>query len=424
MDHTPGQRQFVSVDKYRDYYQGKYGLSDAQMDELIASRLADQAAVRRAPPRRDHPAVPGARAHAGQPRRRHARPTSRRRPRPGRRSPSSRPRSRPPAPPRAYGLAILAGAPNLVLRRLALRATSRRPTWRGTICSTSCPPTTCRPALLHGAFLLHARLDPAAGGDRQRDGDPGRAGGARRPWRHRAGLRADLVRVRVMGLPVVRAVWRGGRRVVRPTIHRSSSSGNASPDHQGHEGPDVIELLGSAFAGRARDAAPRVCAARGRRPDAGPSRSRGAARTDRRRHGTPGPGRGTSLGEPRPLDAGQRVGSAGCAGWSIPGRLVAHRSLFWNALAPAGVRALGGLLRSRRRDRDAVRTALERVGLRGRAEEPAAGFVADRLRFRIARALVHGPEHLVVREPDAVLRRRSWRPSGPARHIARSSDSG
>lgn len=28
MDHSPGQRQFVKMDKYYEYYQGKYGLSD------------------------------------------------------------------------------------------------------------------------------------------------------------------------------------------------------------------------------------------------------------------------------------------------------------------------------------------------------------------------------------------------------------
>lgn len=35
MDHTPGQRQFVSYEKYRQYYQGKYALSDQQMEEFV-----------------------------------------------------------------------------------------------------------------------------------------------------------------------------------------------------------------------------------------------------------------------------------------------------------------------------------------------------------------------------------------------------
>jgi alpha-D-ribose 1-methylphosphonate 5-triphosphate diphosphatase len=42
MDHTPGQRQFVDVDKYRLYYMKKYGLSDAEFDEFLAARRADQ----------------------------------------------------------------------------------------------------------------------------------------------------------------------------------------------------------------------------------------------------------------------------------------------------------------------------------------------------------------------------------------------
>jgi len=35
MDHTPGQRQFADEAKYRQYYQGKHGLNDAQMDEFV-----------------------------------------------------------------------------------------------------------------------------------------------------------------------------------------------------------------------------------------------------------------------------------------------------------------------------------------------------------------------------------------------------
>lgn len=38
MDHTPGQRQFVREDKYRQYYQGKHGLSDSEMDTFTRNR--------------------------------------------------------------------------------------------------------------------------------------------------------------------------------------------------------------------------------------------------------------------------------------------------------------------------------------------------------------------------------------------------
>ena len=59
MDHTPGQRQFVSVDKYRQYYQGKYGLTDTQMDALIEARIADQERYAAPPPGRGHATLPG-----------------------------------------------------------------------------------------------------------------------------------------------------------------------------------------------------------------------------------------------------------------------------------------------------------------------------------------------------------------------------
>ncbi|MBA5778951.1 alpha-D-ribose 1-methylphosphonate 5-triphosphate diphosphatase [Stappia sp. F7233] len=38
MDHTPGQRQFTSLDAYRIYYQGKKGFSDEAMDAYIRMR--------------------------------------------------------------------------------------------------------------------------------------------------------------------------------------------------------------------------------------------------------------------------------------------------------------------------------------------------------------------------------------------------
>jgi ABC-type phosphate/phosphonate transport system ATPase subunit len=95
-----------------------------------------------------------------------------------------------------------------------------------------------------------------------------------------------------------------------------------------------------------------------------------------------------------------------CADIDPGASLVGHRSLFWNALAPsAGPRALGRLLRlPRRREREAVLAALDRAGLRARADESVAtlsGF--DRLRFLIARALARRPRHLVVRDPDTAI---------------------
>ena len=42
MDHTPGQRQFVNIDKYKQYYTGKHGVPLAQMEEFVEMRLANQ----------------------------------------------------------------------------------------------------------------------------------------------------------------------------------------------------------------------------------------------------------------------------------------------------------------------------------------------------------------------------------------------
>jgi alpha-D-ribose 1-methylphosphonate 5-triphosphate diphosphatase len=43
MDHTPGQRQFRDPVKLRDYYRGKGGMNDAELDILFARRLENAA---------------------------------------------------------------------------------------------------------------------------------------------------------------------------------------------------------------------------------------------------------------------------------------------------------------------------------------------------------------------------------------------
>ena len=43
MDHTPGQRQFRDPLKLRDYYRGKGGMNDAELDVLFARRLENAA---------------------------------------------------------------------------------------------------------------------------------------------------------------------------------------------------------------------------------------------------------------------------------------------------------------------------------------------------------------------------------------------
>ena len=213
MDHTPGQRQFVSLDKYREYYQGKYGLSDAQMTALIQARVADQqryAAHHRAEITRrcrargltlvshddatiahveeaakvgtaiaEFPTTLEA-AHAA----------------------------------RAYGLAILAGAPNVVCGgshsgNVAALELARHGLLD--ILSSDYVPA----ALLHAAVLLHTRLGlslPAA--IATVSATPAERAGLDDRGEIAPGRRGDLVRVRVVdGLPVVRAVWRQGHRI-------------------------------------------------------------------------------------------------------------------------------------------------------------------------------------------------------------------
>ncbi|MGF1520287.1 MAG: alpha-D-ribose 1-methylphosphonate 5-triphosphate diphosphatase, partial [Nodosilinea sp.] len=42
MDHTPGQRQFSQVEKYKEYYQGKHGVASEEMEGFIQARLDAQ----------------------------------------------------------------------------------------------------------------------------------------------------------------------------------------------------------------------------------------------------------------------------------------------------------------------------------------------------------------------------------------------
>ena len=44
MDHTPGQRQFAKLDKFREYYMGKHGMSETEVDDFIRDRIAAQQA--------------------------------------------------------------------------------------------------------------------------------------------------------------------------------------------------------------------------------------------------------------------------------------------------------------------------------------------------------------------------------------------
>jgi alpha-D-ribose 1-methylphosphonate 5-triphosphate diphosphatase len=213
MDHTPGQRQFVSVDKYRQYYQGKYGLTDAQMDALIESRLVDQeryAARHRAEVTRQCQAARITLVSHDDATVAHVEEAAK----VGTAIAEFPTTLEAAHAARAYGLAILAGAPNLVCGgshsgNIAAADLARRDLLD--IISSDYVPAS----LLHGAYLLHARLAiPLPDAIATVTATPAERAGLDGRGRIEAGYRADLVRVRLItDLPVIRGVWRGGQQV-------------------------------------------------------------------------------------------------------------------------------------------------------------------------------------------------------------------
>lgn len=212
MDHTPGQRQFRSLDDYKRFY-GIRRTPD-ELDRYIEARLADHA--RYSGPHRAH-IVRRARelglalashddatiAHAEEAARDGVAiaefPTTLE------------------AASAAHdaGLAILMGAPNVVRGRSHSGNISATDLVRAgllDILSSDYVPF----ALLQAAFLLPERVEgmglPAALATVTRN--PARAAGLTDRGEIAVGKRADLVRIKVIGgLPVVRGVWRQGIRV-------------------------------------------------------------------------------------------------------------------------------------------------------------------------------------------------------------------
>ena len=213
MDHTPGQRQFVSLDKYREYYQGKFGLNDLQMETLIATRRAEQAqfgdahraaivalAQKHGLPLASHDdATP---AHVEEARAAGAVIAE---------FPTTLEAAR---AARALDLAVLAGAPNLVCGGShsgnVAAATFAHEDLLDIVSSDYVPAS-----LLHAAFLLHRRH----GVDLPRAVamvtlTPARRVGLEDRGEIAPGKRADLVRLRLVDdVPVIRGVWRQSRRI-------------------------------------------------------------------------------------------------------------------------------------------------------------------------------------------------------------------
>ena len=214
MDHTPGQRQYTTLDHYIAYYQKKLRLTDAEMDEFIRKRRAEHdlyadrnrsAILSRgreiglAFASHDDATV----AHVDEALRDGVRiaefPTT----------------LEAAAASHGGGLAVLMGAPNVVRGKSHngnISASELAAAGVLDVLSSDYVPF----ALLQAALLLPERADnitlPRAIG--MVTANPARAAKLDDRGEIAIGKRADLVWVKRIGdLPVVRSVWRQGRRV-------------------------------------------------------------------------------------------------------------------------------------------------------------------------------------------------------------------
>jgi len=215
MDHTPGQRQFRDQRKLRDYYRGKKGtLTDAELDKLFAKRMEYQATYAADNYRalvalaRDHgtrlashddttlehvaQAIADSISIAEFPTTIEAAQAL-----------------------HGAGIRVLMGAPNLVLG--GSHAGNIPTSQLAKIGVLDVLSSDYVPAsLLMGALLLPERIPgiDLAAAVRTVSKAPAEAVGLDDRGEILPGKRADLIRVRVVGgVPTVRTVWRGGRRV-------------------------------------------------------------------------------------------------------------------------------------------------------------------------------------------------------------------
>ncbi len=213
MDHTPGQRQFVDIARYAEYYQGKFNMSDAELSDFIQTRTESSAKfaasnrryVVEAAKARDVPLASHDDATLD-----HVReaiddgvavaefPTT---------IESAR-------ASHAGGLQVLMGAPNIVRGKSHsgnVSATELARLGYLDIISSDYVPSS----LLWSALKVHHEVglalhDAIATVTR----NPARAMGFHDRGEIKPGLRADLVRVRdTGGVPIIEEVWSRGQRV-------------------------------------------------------------------------------------------------------------------------------------------------------------------------------------------------------------------
>lgn len=215
MDHTPGQRQFIRMDKFKEYFGGKSGMSEPDMSAFIAERqdahtryaavnrrrIVEMAQDRHVPLASHDDATVGHVQESADdgvtiaefPTTMEAATAS-----------------------RTHGLSILMGAPNVVRggsHSGNVSAQSLAECGLLDVLSSDYVPFS----LLQAVFSLAERVPsfdlPAA--LRCVTLNPAKAAGLDDRGEIAIGKRADLVRVQAnAGIPVVRSVWRDGARVI------------------------------------------------------------------------------------------------------------------------------------------------------------------------------------------------------------------
>lgn len=215
MDHTPGQRQFVNPEKYRQYYQGKFGLTDEAMDRFMAEQISAASAYG-AKNRRDLVALCRAK---GLPLASHDDAT------PDHVAEAAAdgmvvaefPTTHEAAAlSRRHGMKVMMGGPNLVRggsHSGNISARSLAEKGELDIISSDYVPSS----MLQSAFLLPKQVPgitlPQA--IAMVSCQPAEAVGLTDRGAIEPGKRADLLRVAVIDdMPVVRCAWRAGKRVV------------------------------------------------------------------------------------------------------------------------------------------------------------------------------------------------------------------
>ena len=212
MDHTPGQRQFADIGQYRTYMMGKHGLSEAQFAEHVTTRQALGAAVRDT----HEAAAVLAAQRLGAVLASHDDTLVDHVMRSARfgvalaEFPTTQDAAR---ACREHGIAVMMGAPNLVRGGSHSGNVSAGALGQAgllDILSSYYVPS----ALLCGAVMLGEVWGDMARAMATVTAAPAKAAGLVDRGRLAEGLRADLIRFRLVdGVPALRGVWSAGQRV-------------------------------------------------------------------------------------------------------------------------------------------------------------------------------------------------------------------